>query len=104
MNQQLTTEGPSVSEMDRIGAVAKRVFWPVGGSGALRSVRRAIGVFNIIATLVQIVVWLLISVATRHLDSPWWLFTTVGLGVISISLWIIEESGIAGSRTERKYL
>lgn len=102
MNQQLTTERPTVSEMDRLNAFAKRVFWPVGGTGTLRAVRRAVNLLNVIGSLVQVVVWLLISVFTRHLDSPWWLFTTVGLGVIAICLWIVDESGMAGSSTEGK--
>jgi hypothetical protein len=104
MNQQLTTEGPAVSEMDRLTTLAKRVFWPVGGSGKLRAVRRAVNVLNVIGTLVQIVVWLLISVFNQHLDNPWWLISTVGLAVIAVCLWIVDESGILRPASEGKYL
>jgi hypothetical protein len=99
MNEQLATATPVGSELDRLGAVTRRVLWPAG-TGRLRTARRVTGVLTVVGSLVQIVVWLLISVATRHLDSPWWLFTTAGGAVVATSLWIVDASGIAGARTE----
>jgi hypothetical protein len=39
--------------------------------------RSAVAYFGLIATLVQLVIWLVIAVLTVHLDSPWWLWTAV---------------------------
>ena len=100
MNQQLTEEVRAASEMDRFGALAKQVFWPVGGTGKLRAARRATGVVTVVGSLIQIVTWLLISVFSRHLDTPWWLFYTVGGAVVAGCLWIVDESGITGSTSE----
>jgi hypothetical protein len=38
--------------------------------------RSAIGYAGLLATLVQVVVWLLIALVSGHLDAPWWLWTT----------------------------
>jgi hypothetical protein len=100
MNQQLTTDPPTVSEMDRIGAFTKRVLWPEDGTGRLRAVRRATGVLTVVGTLIQIVVWLLVAVFSHHLDTPWWVFYAAGGAAAVTCLWIVDESGVTGSTSE----
>lgn len=43
-------------------------------------------------TAVQIVVWLAIGVGTGGLDVPWWLYSSVGGGVVVAVLWWVNES------------
>jgi len=97
MNQQQTDNPGTMSEIDRFGAWTERVLWPAGGQGGLRAARRVTGVVTVVGSLIQIVIWLLISVFSRHLDTPWWLFYTVGGAVVAGCLWIVDESGITGS-------
>ena len=40
-------------------------------------VRSAVAYVGLVTTMVQVVVWLMIALMTNHLDSPWWLWTTV---------------------------
>lgn len=61
--------------------------------------RSAIAYFGTVATLVQIVVWLMIAAFSGALDSPWWLWTAVpalaAVGALSIAArwhsWFTEE-------------
>jgi len=74
-----TTERHSSS---RLHDLADAVFGPVRASrGTLERklllARSAFAYGGLIATLIQIVVWLTIGVTTAHLDSPWWLWTAV---------------------------
>jgi hypothetical protein len=100
MNQQLTTDVPAASEMDRIGGLTQRVLWPEAGTGKLRAVRRATGVLTVVGTLIQIVVWLLVAVFSRHLDTPWWVFYAVGGAAAITCLWIVDESGMTSPTDE----
>ncbi len=66
----------------RIQAAAERIFGPAQAPrGTLERrillARSALAYLCLITTLVQVVVWLTIAVLTDHLDSPWWLWTTV---------------------------
>ncbi len=66
----------------RIHAVGEQVFGPVHAPrGTLERrillARSAFAYAGLVTTLVQVVVWLTIGVLTGHLDSPWWLWTTV---------------------------
>ncbi|MDT3444858.1 MULTISPECIES: hypothetical protein [unclassified Pseudofrankia] len=66
----------------RLHDLADEVFGPVRAPrGTLERklllVRSAFAYGGLIATLVQVVVWLTIGVITAHLDSPWWLWTAV---------------------------
>jgi hypothetical protein len=46
----------------------------------------------LITTVLQIVVWLTLALATAHLDTPWWLYSGVGGGMIVGVLWLAHES------------
>jgi len=66
----------------RLHAVADDIFGPVRASHGtferkLLLTRSAFAYGGLIATLVQIVVWLAIAVTTAHLDTPWWLWTAL---------------------------
>jgi hypothetical protein len=66
----------------RLHDLADELFGPVRAPRGtferkLLLVRSAFAYGGLIATLVQVVVWLTIGVITAHLDSPWWLWTAV---------------------------
>ena len=101
MNQQQTVETPALSEISHgFGAWATRVLWPAAGTGKLRAARRVAGALTVVGSLIQIVIWLLVAVFSRHSDSPWWLFYTAGGATVIASLLIVEESGATGSTSE----
>lgn len=50
-------------------------------------------------TVVQIVVWIALAAGTGSLDTPWWLYSTVGGGAVVGVLWAINESHHRGVRT-----
>lgn len=91
------------AELDQIRAGLSQLFWPDHGTGderrdRLRTARRAVGAGTVGATLVQVVVWLVIGVATRGVDTPWWLSTLVPgtVGVLALRL----AEGAQSRRTE----
>jgi hypothetical protein len=53
--------------------------------------RSAVAYGGLIAALVQIVVWLTIAVFTGHLDSPWWLWTTVPAAAAVVGLTALDR-------------
>jgi hypothetical protein len=53
--------------------------------------RSAVAYGGLVMTLVQIVVWLMIGVLSGHLDTPWWLWTTVPAGVVVVGLTAVER-------------
>ena len=76
-----------------IHALLEDVFGPVRparGSARHRLLlaRSILAYLGLLATLVQIVVWVMIGVITTHLDTPWWLWTAVpaALGVGALTL------------------
>jgi len=103
MNQQQTQHPRAESELDRVAAWTGRVLWPAGDRG-LRAARRAVGVLTVVGTLIQIVVWLLVAVFSRDLDTPWWLFYAAGGAAIVASLWIVDEFGLNRVDTEGRDL
>jgi hypothetical protein len=46
------------------------------------------------------VVWLLVAVFSRGLDTPWWLYYVAGGAAAIGSLWIVDEFGL--NRDESK--
>src|ERR1044072_178488 len=60
----------------------------------LLRIRQAIATVGLLATLVQVVIWLMIAVLSRHLDFPWWTFTAVP-AVIAIGTLTAIESFIS---------
>lgn len=93
-------------ELKRLGAWSRAVLLPgpasFAGTGRLRAVRRVVGVATVVGTLVQIVVWLMIAVFSGSVDTPWWLFTTVGGVVVAVCLWMVEAYGINTTDDERR--
>lgn len=74
-----TTTAPPSS---RFRSLAAEIFGPVDAPDdavehRLLVARSAVAYAGLVATLVQVVVWLMIALVTTHLDSPWWLWTTV---------------------------
>jgi uncharacterized protein DUF1707 len=68
-----------------------------GISGALppRGLTTALGAASavwLVTTALQVVVWLTMALATAHLDTPWWLYSAVGGGMIVGVLWLAHES------------
>ena len=66
----------------RFRPLVEEVFGPVDATrGTLERrvllARSGVAYFGLVTTLVQVVVWLVIGLMTNHLDSPWWLWTTV---------------------------
>jgi hypothetical protein len=94
MNQQQIDTPRAVSELDRFGAWTGRILFPTGGRPGLSTARRAVGVLTVVGTLVQIVVWLLVAVFSRDLDTPWWLYYAAGGAAAIGSLWIVDEFGL----------
>ncbi len=70
----------------RIGTFVDDVLNPQTPAGGpprrLLRVRQIAAVAGTLATLVQIVIWLMIAVISGHLDSPWWLTTAVPAAVL----------------------
>lgn len=58
-------------------------------SARIRSTVTSVAAF---ATTVQVIVWLLIGVATTHLDSPWWLWTPVGALGVNAALVLVHHT------------
>ncbi len=83
-NPSLDTIGTRIGT--RIGAFVDDVLNPRrppgGPPGRLLRVRQIAAVAGALATLVQIVIWLMIAVFSGHLDSPWWLTTAVPAAVL----------------------
>ena len=80
----------------RIRSVGEQVFGPVcAPRGTLRRrillARSFFAYGAVISTLVQLVVWLVIGVFTGHLDTPWWLWTTVPATAAVIGLTLADR-------------
>jgi hypothetical protein len=95
----------------RVHAIGEQVFGPVHAPrGTLqRRILLARSVFayaGLVTTLVQLVVWLTIAVLSGHLDSPWWLWTTVpaAAGVLGLTVaerWRTWWSAASATRPSR---
>jgi hypothetical protein len=59
-------------------------------SGLLTALRVVSGVW-LVACVVQFVVWLALAMS-GHLDSPWWLWSDIGLGAVVAMLWWGSET------------
>ena len=81
------TTNPSLDTIGtRIGAFVDDVLNPQGPPGApparLLRIRQVAAVAGALATLVQIVIWLMIAVLSGDLDAPWWLTTAVPVAAL----------------------
>lgn len=85
---------PETTQMSRIQSLIDEVFGPVRtapGTARYRLLlaRSVLAYFGLVATLVQVVVWLMIGVISADLDTPWWLWTTVpaafGVAVLTLA-------------------
>ena len=69
----------------------------------LRFARWGAAAFTALTTAVQLIVWLMICVVTRSIESPWWLWSTVpGVIVTGFLSWMIatrEQFGIEPTAT-----
>ena len=77
-------------------SLLEEVFGPVeapAGTLARRllQARSAIAYLGLVATLVQVVVWLMIALISTHLDSPWWLWTTIPAAVVVGGLSVVRR-------------
>jgi hypothetical protein len=93
----------------RLHALADEVFGPVRAPrGTLERklllVRSAFAYGGLLATLVQVVVWLMIGVITAHLDAPWWLWTavpaTAAVGLLTLARRWRHRWGLAETTKE----
>ena len=70
----------------------------------LATTRWAASVITVLATVVQLVVWLMICVISQSAEAPWWLWTTVpGVVVIGFLSWMIatrDQLGIEPAASE----
>jgi len=57
----------------------------------LLTLRSMVAYGGLLTTLVQVVVWLTIAVFTGHLDSPWWLWTTVPAAAAVVALTALDR-------------
>ncbi len=77
----------------RLGAFVNDVIDPPpvepGPRRRLLFVRQVIAIGGTVATLIQIIVWLLLAVFSGHLDTPWWLWTAapaaLAVGVLTVA-------------------
>ena len=71
------------------------VHTPPAGSGppaGLSKARRIVTTAWLVATGVQVAVWLVICVTTLSLDAPWWLWTLVAGALVVGALRVVETS------------
>jgi hypothetical protein len=60
-------------------------------SDGLHTARWAAGALTVVLTAVQLVVWLMISIISKSVDSPWWLWSTIpGVLVTGFLSWMIS--------------
>ena len=90
------TTTPAHTFSSRLQKTAEDILGPVQAPrGTVRRrvllVRSAAAYGGLISTLVQIVIWLTIAVFTGHLDSPWWLWTTVPAAVAVVGLTAVDK-------------
>jgi len=86
----------SATTTTRLQGLADQLLGPVGAPrGSLERrillARSAFTYAGLITTLVQIVVWLAIGVLTGHVDSPWWLWTTVPAAAAVVALTVADR-------------
>ncbi|MFI2652077.1 hypothetical protein [Micromonospora fulviviridis] len=60
-----------------VGDVLRPPSTPTGSPRRILAARQITAVVGSLATLIQVVIWLLIGVIGGDLDSPWWLLTAV---------------------------
>ncbi len=100
--------------MNDINPVTKalgHLFWPnqmtPRPAGAptdwLRFARWGAAALTVLATGIQVIVWLMICMVTQSVEEPWWLWTAVpGLAVTGFLSWMLatrEQLGIEPSTT-----
>jgi hypothetical protein len=85
---------PETAHESAVQSLFDELFGPVRaapGTARYRHLlmRSVIAYVGLVATLVQVVVWLMIGVISADLDTPWWLWTTVpaafGVAVITLA-------------------
>ena len=81
----------TTTPIDRIRSALDDVFGPVRARpGTTRHrlllARSVLAYLGLVATLVQVVVWLMVGVFSGDLDTPWWLWTTVPAAVAVAAL------------------
>jgi membrane protein implicated in regulation of membrane protease activity len=91
------TSSPEPTIGSRIRALGEEILGPVPAprgsvSRRILLVRSAFAYGGLVATLVQVVIWLMISVFAAHVDSPWWLWTAVPAAVAVAALTLAERS------------
>lgn len=56
----------------------------------LATTRWVVTVITVLSTVAQLVVWLMICVIGREIESPWWLWSTVpGIALIGLLSWML---------------
>lgn len=55
------------------------------------TVRSIVAYAGLLLTLVQVVVWLMVGVLSRSLDTPWFLWTTVPAAVVVAALTLTDR-------------
>jgi hypothetical protein len=89
----------------RLRALTEEILGPVRaprGTARRRLLlaRSACAHVGLIATVIQLVVWLMIGVLTAHLDSPWWLWTAVPAAAAVGVLTLLDRSHFVAPTTK----
>jgi hypothetical protein len=65
----------------------------------ITTLNRAVTTFWVLATGVQIVVWIMIMIIGRHLQEPWWLWTALPGAALTAGLrWLAGHEAKADQR------
>jgi hypothetical protein len=85
------------STTDWLTRAAVNLFGPVNAPDRstrqrLLQARRVCAAVGALATLLQVVVWLLIAVVTGRVDSPWWLWTAAPAALLTLSLGLTDRA------------
>lgn len=75
---------------------------PEAPTDGLRTARWGAGALTVVLTAVQLVVWLMISVISKSVDTPWWLWSTIpGVIVTGFLSWMISTRDQLGIQSEQ---
>lgn len=67
----------------------------------LRTARWAAGAITVVLTAIQLVVWLMISIISKSVDTPWWLWSAVpGVLVTGFLSWLISTRDQLGAERQ----
>jgi hypothetical protein len=76
---------------------------PDAPNDGLRTARWAAGALTVVLTAVQLVVWLMISIISKSVDTPWWLWSTIpGVLVTGFLSWMISTRDQLGTQTRER--